>query len=297
MRARLTSPAALSVAQNSVTLSAPAASGFAFATLNVNFAGSGGWTVSVIQSYRSAAWLTVSTTSNQVTMLASSSGLSPGVYNATLLIQAANAVPQFVEVPVVFLVGASGGMAINGLSNGASFQTVYAPGMILSVFGSQLAASTQVVSSLPLPVSAGGASATVNGVAAPFYYASPGQLNIQIPYETGIGPAVLGVNDNGQVAAYVFTVAASAPGIFTDPNHPSALVPYSSGKRGDTLLVFITGEGQVSPALPDGASPFIEHASRPAAAAHAAGDGHGGRGAGADCFRRHSVGSGRGHAD
>jgi uncharacterized protein (TIGR03437 family) len=251
------SPAALSVSQNSVTISAPA-SASAFTALNVNFAGSGAWTVSVIQSYRSAAWLTVSTTSNQVTMLASSAGLSPGVYNATLLIQAANAVPQFVEVPVVFLVGASGGMAINGLSNGASFQTVYAPGMILSVFGSQLAASTQVVSSLPLPVSAGGASATVNGVAAPFYYASPGQLNIQIPYETGIGPAVLGVNDNGQVAAYVFTVAASAPGIFTDPNHPSALVPYSSGKRGDTLLVFITGEGQVSPALPDGASPFID---------------------------------------
>ena len=256
-----TSPAALSVSQNSVTLSAPAAGGFASATLNVNFAGSGGWTVSVIPSYRSTAWLTanaqIGIPSGQVILLASNAGLAPGVYNATLLIQAANAVPQFVEVPVAFLVGASGGIAIDGLSNGASFQTVYAPGMILSVFGSQLAASTQVVSSLPLPLSAGGASATVNGIAAPFYYASPGQLNIQIPYETGIGPAVLGVNNNGQVAAYVFTVAASAPGIFTDPNHPSALVPYSSGKRGDTLLIFITGEGQVSPALPDGASPFI----------------------------------------
>ena len=256
-----TSPAALSVAQNSVTLSAPGASGAAFATLNVNFVGSGAWTVSVIPANRSTAWLTANaatgTGSNQVMMLASSGGLTPGVYNATLLIQATNAVPQFVEVPVVFLVGTTTGIAINGLSNGASFQTVYAPGMILSVFGSQLASSTQVVSSLPLPVSLAGASATVNGVAAPFYYASPSQLNIQIPYETGIGPAVVGVNNNGQVASYVFTVAASAPGIFTDPNHPSALVPDSSGNRGDTLLIFITGEGQVSPALPTGASPFI----------------------------------------
>jgi uncharacterized protein (TIGR03437 family) len=82
-------------------------------------------------------------------------------------------------------------------------------------------------------------------------------LNIQIPYETGIGPAVVGVNNSGQVASYVFTVAASGPGIFTDPNPPSALVPNSNGNRGDTLLLFITGEGQVSPALPTGASPFV----------------------------------------
>jgi uncharacterized protein (TIGR03437 family) len=256
-----TSPPALSVAQNSVTLSAPGASGAASATLNVNLAGGGAWTVSVIPANRSTAWLTANavtgTGSNQVMISASSGGLTAGVYNATLLIQAANAVPQFVEVPVMFLVGTTTGIAIDGLTNGASFQIVYAPGMILSVFGSQLASSTQVVTSLPLPASLTGVSATVNGVPAPFYYASASQLNIQIPYETGIGPAVVGVNNNGHVASYVFMVAASAPGIFTDPNHPSALVPYSSGNRGDTLLIFITGEGQVSPWLPTGSSPFL----------------------------------------
>jgi uncharacterized protein (TIGR03437 family) len=266
---RATSPAALSVAENSVTLSVPGASmvssgvasGAVSRSLNVNLAGSGAWTVSVIPANRSTAWLTANAVtaagSNQVTMSASSGGLTAGVYNATLLIQSTNTVPQFIEVPVIFLVGATTGIAINGLGNGASFQQAYAPGMILSVFGSQLAPGTQVANSLPLPVSAAGTSATVNGVPAPFYYASPSQLNIQIPYETGIGPAVVGVNNNGQVASYVFTVAASAPGIFTDPNHPSALVPYSSGNRGDTLLIFITGEGQVSPALPTGASPFV----------------------------------------
>ena len=40
---------------------------------------------------------------------------------------------------------------------------------------------------------------SVNGVAAPLDYVSPGQLNIQIPYEVGAGPAVLGVNVNGAV--------------------------------------------------------------------------------------------------
>ena len=256
-----TTPAALSVAQRTVTLSVPAAPAFANTALDVSFTGSGPWTVSVLPANKSTAWLTpvavTSTTSDQVRMLASAAGLSPGAYNATLLIQAADAVPQFVEVPVVFMVGASNGIAIDHIANGASFQPVFAPGMILSIFGSQLAQSTQVVTSLPLPAALRGVSATVNGIPAPLYYASPTQLNLQIPYDTGSGPAVLGVNNNGQVASFVFPVAASAPGIFTDPNHPPSLVPYSSGKRGDTLLAFITGEGQVSPALPTGATPFI----------------------------------------
>ena len=112
----------------------------------------------------------------------------------------------------------------------------------------------QPAGSLPLPQTLAGVSATVNGIAAPLYYVSPGQLNVQVPYEVGAGPAVLGVNNNGQVASYIFTVAPSAPGIFTDSS--SVLVPFSSGKAGDTLTLFITGEGDVSPTLATGASPF-----------------------------------------
>jgi uncharacterized protein (TIGR03437 family) len=159
-------------------------------------------------------------------------------------------------VPVMFLVGGTGA-SIGGVTNGASFQEAFAPGMILSVFGSQLAPSTQAVSGLPLPASVAGVSATVNGVPAPFYYVSAGQINLQIPYETGAGPAVLGINNNGQVAAFVFPVAPAGPGVFTDPNHANALVPYSSGKPGDTLLAFITGEGEVSPEIDTGATPFL----------------------------------------
>jgi len=129
--------------------------------------------------------------------------------------------------------------------------------MILSVFGSQLSQGVQAVSNLPLPVTVTGVSATINGVPAPFYYSSPSQLNIQIPYETGTGPAVLGVNNNGQVASFLFPVTASAPGIFNDFSQPPSLVPSSTGKRGDTLLAFITGEGEVSPPAPTGATPFV----------------------------------------
>jgi uncharacterized protein (TIGR03437 family) len=100
-----------------------------------------------------------------------------------------------------------------------------------------------------------GVSATVNGVAAPLYYVSPTQLNIQIPYETGAGPAVLGVNNNGRVASDIFTVAPSAPGIFTDST--GAVLPLGDGKPGDTPTLFLTGDGHVSPSLATGASPFL----------------------------------------
>jgi uncharacterized protein (TIGR03437 family) len=254
------SPSPLAAAQSSMTLSAGTAPAAASGNLTVNFAGSGALSVSVLPANRSTSWLianaVTSTSSHQATLQASAAGLAPGVYSATLLIQAVDAIPQFIEVPIVFLVGTSSGIAIDHIANGASFQPAFAPGMVLSVFGSQLAASMQAVSAPPLPAMLAGVSATVNGIPAPFYYASPNQLNIQIPYEAGSGPAVLGVNNNGQVASFLFPIAAAAPGIFGDYSQGSALVPSSSGKRGDTLMLFMTGEGLVSPALANGASPF-----------------------------------------
>ena len=146
--------------------------------------------------------------------------------------------------------------SIGGLANGASFQTAYAPGMVLSVFGSQLtpaAQPAQPAGAVPLLTYMDGFSATINAVPAPLYYVSPSQVNLQIPYETTPGTAVLVVNNGQTTASYSFQVASSAPGIFADQN--GALVPFPSGHRGDTLILFITGEGLVTPALSTGASP------------------------------------------
>ena len=252
-------PAVLSASTDAVALSVANAPASATGNVNLYYTGSGSWKVTVLPSNRAAAWLTTlvmsSAATQQINVAASAAGLSPGVYSATLLIQATDAVPQFLEVPVVFTVGFSGA-TIGGVANGASFQQAFAPGMVLSVFGAQLARKTQVVSSPPLPLSLAGVSASVNGVAAPLYFISPGQINLQIPYETSAGTAILGVNNNGQVTFFIFSVTPAAPGIFVDPNHPGTLVPFSTARRGDTLLAFVTGEGSVSPALATGATPF-----------------------------------------
>jgi uncharacterized protein (TIGR03437 family) len=146
----------------------------------------------------------------------------------------------------------------SGLTNAASFKEMFAPGMVMSVFGFNLSQSTAPAAMLPLPPSLGGASVTINGVSAPFYYASPGQLNVQIPYDTAPGIAILrvsnGASDSGfRTFTYSFTVQPSAPGIFVGPDN--ALTPFPSGSRGQTYTLFITGEGAVSPLLATGATP------------------------------------------
>ena len=242
------STAALSAAPQSVALSAAAG---ASATEIVTIAGQG-FTSLILPANQTTAWLKVATSGQQVTLTASAASLSPGAYSAILVVQTAG---QYVEIPVVFTVGAAASVSIAGVGNGASFAQSFAPGMILSVFGNGLSGATQAASSLPLPQTMAGVSATVNGVAAPLYYVSPGQVNLQVPYETGAGNAVVGIVNNGQAAAFVFQVAPAAPGIFGDTARN--LVPFASGKVGDTLTLFVTGEGVAAPTVATGASPFV----------------------------------------
>ena len=56
-----------------------------------------------------------------------------------------------------------------------------AAGSIAAIFGSNLAASIAVAPSVPLPFQLGGATVSVGGLPAALYYASPGQINFEIP--------------------------------------------------------------------------------------------------------------------
>jgi uncharacterized protein (TIGR03437 family) len=226
--------------------------------LDISFTGgSPQWTAAA--SPVKPGWLTMTPASGagagRIALSASSAGLSKGVYTTTLSIQSAGSIPQAVNVPVTFVVGSSSTTVISGVAHGASFKTVFAPGMEMSVFGSSLAPAAQVASGVPLPLSLAGVSATVNGVSAPFYFVSPGQLNLQVPYETGAGTAMLAVNNNGKVSSFPFQVSVSAPGIFVAQDGSNLLVPSSTAKAGDTLLAFITGDGDLTPTLATGATP------------------------------------------
>jgi uncharacterized protein (TIGR03437 family) len=145
-------------------------------------------------------------------------------------------------------------LTIGGIGNAASGQQVYAPGMILSVYGAGLGNFVQSAGTIPLPQYLAGFEATINGVTAPLYYVSPNQVNIQIPYETQPGAATLIVgNPYINSNPYPFRVSAAGPGIFTFPD--GSVNPSRTATVGEEVILFITGEGQVTPKLADGATP------------------------------------------
>ena len=121
-----------------------------------------------------------------------------------------------------------------------------ARGGIVSVFGAQLAPAMEIAAVLPLPLTLGGVAATLNGIAAPLWYVSPGQVNLQIPYPTPDGPATLLINNNGRTFSTTLGVSAIAPAIFSTVN---------AAARGSAITLYVTGAGSVSPALANGAAP------------------------------------------
>jgi|GEM_PF-280329 len=247
---------ALSATPASVTMTA-ASSQSATAAVAVNVPSGQQWTVTVFPSSQKTSWLTVFPQSGagpaNLNLVASAAGLGGGVYTATLVIESTNTFPQFIDVPVQLTAGASSTISISGVGNGASFRQAFAPGMLMSVFGSGLANSTETAG-VPLPTTLSGVSAAINGVPCPLLYISPVQLNLQVPYGTPTGSALLTVNNNGHVASTTFKVGTSAPGIFTGSG--DRLVPSSTAARGQAVEMFITGEGDVTPFVATGALPF-----------------------------------------
>ena len=122
---------------------------------------------------------------------------------------------QSADVPVSFTLRPG----ISSIANCASFTVnSLSPGSFATIFGTNLVgqSNSSSFSSLPLPKTLGGAIVTVNGISAPLLYASPTQINFQIPYETTVGTASVIVNA-GYASSTPFSapIAAASPGIFS----------------------------------------------------------------------------------
>jgi uncharacterized protein (TIGR03437 family) len=159
-----------------------------------------------------------------------------------------------------------------GVVNGAGFRwsVGFRPGTIVSIFGQRLAAFQEQAAGLPLPVSLGGARVSVAGRDAPLYYASSGQLNVQVPFEVPSGDTSLTVNVGGVVTgSYVVGIGVGFPGIFTlggtqgaiqianttEFAAPAGSVPGASARpvrRGEFITIYCSGLGLTQPAVATG---------------------------------------------
>jgi uncharacterized protein (TIGR03437 family) len=101
----------------------------------------------------------------------------------------------------------------------------------------------------------------IGGQQARLLYVSPNQINAQVPLETPTGSQqVLVNNGNGAGAAVNVTVAANAPAIFYNGSEGiivkasdrSLIGAGNPARAGDSVIVYVTGLGQTSPALTTG---------------------------------------------
>ena len=141
--------------------------------------------------------------------------------------------------------------------NGASFtpNAPVAPGSMVSIFGANLASTSLAASSATLPMAIEGTSVTFNGVAAPLYFVSAGQINAQVPFDVGLGNVSVEVKVGAQVSSpQTANVEAFAPGIFTVDSgtgaifHTSDYVMVSSSAPahpGEYVLIYVTGLGSL----------------------------------------------------
>lgn len=155
---------------------------------------------------------------------------------------------------------AQGGV-VNAATNAAG---PIAPGSGVSIYGSGFTDQTRSAPGAPLPTTLAGVSVYVNGFAAPLLFVSPNQINIQVPWELGVGdgtapftvsidgPAIRGTRPDSPVSATFSNTVSSrvnlfAPGVYVALQGATGRpVSAEPARSGDVLVVYAAGLGPVT---------------------------------------------------
>jgi uncharacterized protein (TIGR03437 family) len=225
-------------------------------------------------------WLTVSPTGAatpaQLTVTASAKGLSAGVYSGAITLSVNGVANSVTTVPVSFSIQApavSPVIAAGGVINAASATPAIAPGAWVSIFGTNLSATTRPWSSADfvnnvLPLSLDGVGVTIDGKSAPVSFISPTQINVLAPSDatTGLVPVQVKNSLGTSVAVYALqqTIApaffqfsgtnyvAATHADYSDIAGPALVklgVPGTPAKPGEVIVLYGTGFGATQPPI------------------------------------------------
>lgn len=221
-----------------------------------------------------ASWLTVEPPSSRflpdgnLEILVDQSGLAAGTYTGTISLtdQEHPGPPATVSVTLNVTATGPGGPAPQitreGVVNGANLRSGrIAPGSFVTIFGQNLATSTEQAETFPLPTKLGGAEVIFNGYPAPLLYVSPTQINLQAPAETYSGRGGVIVRTGfGQSENLPVDVLQTAPELFlmgersaialNQDGTPNA--PDNPANIGSIVTFFLTGQGPTNPHSPSG---------------------------------------------
>ncbi|MEN6604155.1 MAG: FG-GAP-like repeat-containing protein [Bryobacteraceae bacterium] len=140
------------------------------------------------------------------------------------------------------------------------------PGGVVSIYGRNLALSSQAATEVPLPRTLAGARVVIGDKEAPLFYASIGQINAQVPIELAAGATYPVVVKRGSQSSTPETIRVVEldPGIVTDTTgrviaqHAdySLITSSSPAKPDEWIILYLVGMGATSPTVATGtASP------------------------------------------
>jgi uncharacterized protein (TIGR03437 family) len=149
-----------------------------------------------------------------------------------------------------------------GIVNAASLSRALSPGALASIFGSAVASTQAAAPALPLPAELGGGIVCVAGEVAPIAFASPSQLNVQLPFALEPGTHTLrAFNSSGGSAGVPINLQAASPEIFRASGRPVVIHPNGSLNSpengiapGEAVVIYLTGIGNVTTPLATGAA-------------------------------------------
>ncbi len=199
------------------------------------------------------SWITISSSSNSLSVSVNPKGFAPNVYTGTISIAAVGAGNSPRSVPVTLKVNASGtssSVIVSAVANSASGASgAIAPGEMVTIYGSGLGPTNGV--SFTVDPNTGRVASSLAStqvffgtLAAPVLYTSWGQVNTIVPYEVaGKSQIVMEVSYQGvKSAGTTLRVARAAPGAFS----------VSGGGLGQAVAVNQDGtlNGSSNPAAP-----------------------------------------------
>jgi uncharacterized protein (TIGR03437 family) len=202
--------------------------------------------------------VTAAVNGNRVVVTADPGSLVPGKYSGQVTIQC-NGANCPLQVPVTMTIAPQTAPLayVGGVVDNSSFLSGIAvsPGDVVIVRGEQLSLQPPTFATgTPLPTILGGASVLVNGVAAPLFYTSVGQIAFLMPSGTATGTAfVQVVRDTlpGNQVPVSITPFAPRLMIVTDTAYNPVNASHPA-KAGDILIIWAIGMGPTNPIVPDG---------------------------------------------
>ena len=165
---------------------------------------------------------------------------------------------------------------IFGVFSAASYASAtISPGELVTLFGTNIGPATaagMATNAGYVDTTLSNVTLTINGQNAPLLYVSTNQVTAQVPYEATVGSGKIVMLTNGAnpaAASTAVTIAANAPGIFTadgsgagqaaavNTSATTGLISLNSttspARIGDTVSLYLTGEGDYNLSLLTGA--------------------------------------------